>query len=231
MLRSRRRTRPDMTRVDKWNEIYHILFPDDDITNMPSPCKCIPVSFNPGENRMADLWADYDSSDGDRMAVIEDYAVFLRREMPAVVRRELDAVFQDEWRILEETLRPRIEQMIVDLQPRMLRMFQQSEAISDEEQLPESEELPPGLDSSQPAFQGLELGADQCLPIDYPEDVELAWDINPSLSESTATAFAEPFLDINFEKLLDSSFNPAEIGCTRLDSHLQGNQGPDTGTD
>jgi len=39
MLRSRRRVRPGTGPADKWREIYMILFPDDNVDNIPSPCK------------------------------------------------------------------------------------------------------------------------------------------------------------------------------------------------
>ncbi len=29
-----------MTDEDKWREIYMVLFPDDDQSLIPSPCKC-----------------------------------------------------------------------------------------------------------------------------------------------------------------------------------------------
>ena len=39
MLRSRRKTRPDMGPADKWKEVYMILFPDDNVDDIPSSCK------------------------------------------------------------------------------------------------------------------------------------------------------------------------------------------------
>lgn len=38
-LRSRKKTDKNMTDEDKWKEIYAILFPEDDLDTMPSPCK------------------------------------------------------------------------------------------------------------------------------------------------------------------------------------------------
>lgn len=38
-LRSRKKTHGDMTDEEKWREIYLILFPDDDPSSIPSPCK------------------------------------------------------------------------------------------------------------------------------------------------------------------------------------------------
>jgi len=39
-LRTRKKM-PSHTEVDRWVEIYKILFPDADETNIPSPCKWI----------------------------------------------------------------------------------------------------------------------------------------------------------------------------------------------
>jgi hypothetical protein len=38
-LRSRKRSKPNMTEVEKWYQSYTILFPDDDQADMPTPCK------------------------------------------------------------------------------------------------------------------------------------------------------------------------------------------------
>jgi hypothetical protein len=38
-LRSRKRAAGWKTEEEKWLDIYSILFPDDDLSNMPTPCK------------------------------------------------------------------------------------------------------------------------------------------------------------------------------------------------
>lgn len=38
-LRSRKKSRRDLTEEEKWFEMYKILFPTDDIYGMISPCK------------------------------------------------------------------------------------------------------------------------------------------------------------------------------------------------
>src|SRR3954453_21624229 len=70
---------------------------------------------------------DYETTNNDARGGIENYPVFLRREMPAAARRELDLMFQDEFRSLEVALRPRIEQLMIDLQSRLLRTFRENE--------------------------------------------------------------------------------------------------------
>ncbi|KAL1836191.1 hypothetical protein VTJ49DRAFT_5458 [Mycothermus thermophilus] len=112
-LRSRKKTHADMNDEDKWREIYTILFPDDDHSSIPSPY--------------------YDDSDDEEASgfigsgEFEDYATFVRREMPTLVRRELEVLFRDEFKDVEERLRPRIAQMVLDLQPKLLDLYKQSQ--------------------------------------------------------------------------------------------------------
>lgn len=47
--------------------------------------------------------------------------------MPAAARRELDLMFQDGFRDMEVMLRPRIEQLMLDLQSRLLRTWMTSD--------------------------------------------------------------------------------------------------------
>ncbi|KAL2258177.1 hypothetical protein VTK26DRAFT_8624 [Humicola hyalothermophila] len=113
-LRSRRRIQAEMTDEDKWREIYRILFPDDDETTMPSPYYC--DSDTEDEPRRPDASGQF-----------EDYVTFIRREMPTLVRRELEALFRDEFRDVEERVRPRVADIILSLQPRLLNLYKQSQ--------------------------------------------------------------------------------------------------------
>lgn len=47
--------------------------------------------------------------------------------MPTLVRRELEILFRDEFKDVEERLRPRIAQIVLDLQPRLLNLYKQSQ--------------------------------------------------------------------------------------------------------
>jgi hypothetical protein len=40
LLRSRKKLHKNMTEVEKWKDVYAILFPDDDPAEWPSPCTC-----------------------------------------------------------------------------------------------------------------------------------------------------------------------------------------------
>jgi hypothetical protein len=41
-LRSRKGNRPSQTEEDKWKDVYRILFPNEDVSKMPSPCMLYP---------------------------------------------------------------------------------------------------------------------------------------------------------------------------------------------
>lgn len=47
--------------------------------------------------------------------------------MPTLVRRELEALFKTEVGDVEERLRPKIEQIVLDLQPRLMSLYKQSQ--------------------------------------------------------------------------------------------------------
>ncbi|KAK4158217.1 hypothetical protein C8A00DRAFT_39412 [Chaetomidium leptoderma] len=114
-LRSRKKTNPDMTDEDKWRDIYTILFPDDDQSAVPSAY----YSESDGEGSSRGL-----NGSGE----LEDYATFIRREMPTLVRRELETLFRDEFRDVEERIRPRVADIVLNLQPRLLGLYKQSQA-------------------------------------------------------------------------------------------------------
>ncbi|KAK3293800.1 uncharacterized protein B0H64DRAFT_173147 [Chaetomium fimeti] len=113
-LRSRKKGHADMTDVDKWREIYMILFPDDEQSAIPSPY--YNESEDGGENQAPNGYGE-----------LEDYATFIRREMPTLVRRELETLFREEFQDIEERVRPRIADIVMNLQPRLLGLYQQSQ--------------------------------------------------------------------------------------------------------
>ncbi|KAK4158993.1 hypothetical protein QBC43DRAFT_223071 [Cladorrhinum sp. PSN259] len=115
-LRSRKKAHADMTDEDKWNEIYQILFPDDDPESIPGP-----------------YYDTFDDEDGPTPASgigsgdLEDYSSFVRREMPTLVRRELESLFKSESPDVEDRLRIKVEQIVLDLQPRLMSLYKQSQ--------------------------------------------------------------------------------------------------------
>ncbi|KAL2158714.1 hypothetical protein VTH06DRAFT_4196 [Thermothelomyces fergusii] len=113
-LRSRKKTHADMTDEDKWREIYMILFPDDDPDTIPSPYYS--EAEDGGDNHNSGFSGE-----------LEDYATFIRREMPTLVRRELERLFQEEYPDIEERIRPRVADIVLSLQPRLLNLYRQSQ--------------------------------------------------------------------------------------------------------
>ncbi len=47
--------------------------------------------------------------------------------MPTLVRRELETLFRDEFQDVEERVRPRIAEIVLSLQPRLLGLYKQSQ--------------------------------------------------------------------------------------------------------
>ncbi|KXX82104.1 hypothetical protein MMYC01_201557 [Madurella mycetomatis] len=206
-LRSRKKTHADMTDEDKWREIYTILFPDDDPSSIPSP------HYNED---------DGEGSSHEGSGELEDYATFIRREMPTLVRRELETLFQGEFRDVEERLRPRIAEIVLNLQPRLLRLYKQS-------QMPLSEYGPQS--SSEPTLtpalsQGMGSGASSGTPITAEsggfitgttgavyDDLGLGW------ASGQGTQFPETEglgvnWDFEFDRLLKPMlFVPQEMEC------------------
>ncbi|KAK3319451.1 hypothetical protein B0H66DRAFT_475781 [Apodospora peruviana] len=131
-LRSRKKAQPNMTDKDKWREIYFILFPDDDRDSIPSAYY--------DEN-------DQSETDSPSTGELEDYATFVRKEMPTLVRRELENLFeQDEFKDVDEKLRPRVADIVMNLQPRLLELYKQSQTPLSEYG-PASADADPGLTS------------------------------------------------------------------------------------
>ncbi|KAK4172880.1 hypothetical protein QBC36DRAFT_304124 [Triangularia setosa] len=161
-LRSRKKAQPNMTDEDKWVEIYMILFPDDDPDAIPTPY------YDDQDDDTATPASGLGSGSGD----IEDYTTFLRREMPTLVRRELEVLFQNESRDVEDRLRSKVEDIMLGLQPKLMSLYRQS-------QMPLSEYGPP-QDIPQ-----LQIPTDQPAQWDSLSSSELA---TPAMSTGTGTS-------------------------------------------
>lgn len=82
--------------------------------------------------------------------------------MPTLVRRELEALFQHKFQDVEERLRPRIAEIVLNLQPRLLSLYKQS-------QLPLSEYGPQQGNSEQtPDVQTLSQGDNTVTALETP---------------------------------------------------------------
>ncbi|KAK0660058.1 hypothetical protein QBC41DRAFT_43970 [Cercophora samala] len=161
-LRSRKKAQPNMTDEDKWVEIYMILFPDDDPDSVPTPY------YDDQDDDTATPASGLGSGSSD----LEDYASFLRREMPTLVRRELEVLFRNESRDVEDRLRSKVEDIMVGLQPKLISLYRQS-------QMPLSEYGPP-QDIPQ-----LQIPTDQSAQWDSLSNSDLA---TPAMSTGTGTS-------------------------------------------
>ncbi|RYP83759.1 hypothetical protein DL770_005337 [Monosporascus sp. CRB-9-2] len=111
-LRSRKKSDVNVTDEDKWREIYHILFPDDDLETIPSPYYDEITHGHDGSR----------SSPGRP----EHFAAFARRELPRFVRRELGILFRQEFRDIGTRDHPRIQDLVLRLQPRLIDLYEHS---------------------------------------------------------------------------------------------------------
>lgn len=56
----------------------------------------------------------------------EDYASFVRREMPTLVRRELEVLFDQDFHDIQENIRPRVAEIVMAMQSRLLIAYKQT---------------------------------------------------------------------------------------------------------
>lgn len=141
-LRSRKKAQADTTDEDKWREIYMILFPDDEEASIPSPYYEA---------------TDYDDpsppSNKTPGSELEDYTTFVKREMPTLVRRELEVLLQNDFHDIDQRLRSRISDMVLQLQPRLLDLYKQSQMpLSEYGQPTDSRSSGLGPDTLTPAL-------------------------------------------------------------------------------
>jgi hypothetical protein len=141
-LRSRKKTHRDQSEFERWQEIYRILFPTEEV---PSPCK-LPILFSwyciSSEDHFLatviygitliyftdclaiDFEAIQDdiirSSDSEELANYEEYS---RRELPRFFRSALEAAIADETEPIGERLRSRLVGMVRDCQDRVFSTY------------------------------------------------------------------------------------------------------------
>ncbi|EJT71581.1 hypothetical protein GGTG_10837 [Gaeumannomyces tritici R3-111a-1] len=117
-LRSRKKDRAagveDLTEPQKWRQMYRILFPDVREEEIPSP-----------------YYEDNDLNKGE----LEGFEDYLRRELPPLVRRQLEQEVERELNFVEEGLKRRVINMVQGLQLTLLqsyRKLEESEAAQPE---------------------------------------------------------------------------------------------------
>lgn len=92
-----------------------ILFPYDDKGAIP--CAYYETTDHEGDDGSPPQSGDFD-----------DYATFIKREMPTLVRRELENLFEGEFQDVDEKLRPRVAEIVVGLQTKLLDLYKQSQS-------------------------------------------------------------------------------------------------------
>ncbi|OCK96479.1 uncharacterized protein K441DRAFT_455207, partial [Cenococcum geophilum 1.58] len=103
-LRSRKRPALEQTEEDKWKEVYRILFPDYNLSTIPSPCKHISSHYYTNVYRMPN---------------------FLSRELPCRVREMLEVAMNDELQPIEDKLKSQLVDMVRTCQEDLFRAYQQ----------------------------------------------------------------------------------------------------------
>lgn len=117
-LRSRKKSHPGQTDEERWKDIYKLLFPNEAV---PSPYF---------EAVQADRPASPDSRD------LADYEDYIRRELPRLVRSNIEEVVRRETQPLEAALIGSLVGIIQDCQDRVFRAYRETQGMEQEIPLP-----------------------------------------------------------------------------------------------
>ncbi|ROT43440.1 hypothetical protein SODALDRAFT_39091 [Sodiomyces alkalinus F11] len=145
----RARSSGKKTEVEKWSDMYRILFELEPDADIPSPF------YDHADNSQT-------YQEGPSAAEMEEhygknYMQFLRREMPKSIRREIEAAVDREFSDVAQNLRGKISQFVRDAHTKLLKTFQaigppdEAAAMDDPNTLPSSCSRA-GTPSSLPAF-------------------------------------------------------------------------------
>ncbi|KAF6816565.1 hypothetical protein CSOJ01_02947 [Colletotrichum sojae] len=105
-LRSRKKTAAkELTEAEKWTQVYKILFPDVREREIPSP---------------------YYTTE-DAQTTLGGYEDYLRRELPPLVRRQLEREVERELSFVEEGMKHKVIEIARNLQLALFRGYQQLE--------------------------------------------------------------------------------------------------------
>jgi hypothetical protein len=106
-LRSRRRP-ANQTEEDRWVEMYHILFPEDDQDSMPSPCKTHCILVVEGMFNYANCLPDYNLDRGQVQEHLTKFTNDLKGTLPkkmwADLQPDLVWLAAEERRAMEERI-------------------------------------------------------------------------------------------------------------------------------
>ncbi|KAH7304168.1 hypothetical protein B0I35DRAFT_414647 [Stachybotrys elegans] len=113
-LRSRKKKSKEYTEYEKWNDMYLIIFPEDDPACIPSPYYDYMTPQNPDLNGFPSAFSQYEQ--------------FLRQELPSRVRQELEVRIRERLNPIEEGLRGELVDIVRDMQLQLFNIYRASRA-------------------------------------------------------------------------------------------------------
>jgi hypothetical protein len=210
-LRSRKKTSPNQSEADRWKDIYKLLFPNEEI---PSPCKLIELAIvfpalcyqngsqfkvlGGGERKELKIYGiDFEplqeeaamSPDSRDIANYEDY---IRRELPRLVRSNIEEAVRREMQPLEASLISNLVEIVQDCQDRVFRSYRETRGVSGELQMPTSIDAEATVSSTPPE----NMGGSNSGSLDrasHPQSnfIDTIFEPPPHSSESISTTLAE----------------------------------------
>ncbi len=127
--------------------------------------------------------------------------------MPSLVRRELETLFRDEFQDIEEHVKPRVAEIVLNLQPRLLQLYKKStETAPSESDLTSPRTLSSAEASSTPATAPSHTSLDVS-PFDNFDWSE--WEASSS-NQPSSTAGTDEGLnwDMEFDTLFSQTLFP-----------------------
>jgi hypothetical protein len=192
-LRSKKKTSPNQGEADRWKDIYKLLFPNEDI---PSPCK---GSQKTDKGEPSDKLTDFEplqeetamSPDSRDLASYENY---IRRELPRLVRSNIEEAVRREMQPLEASLINNLVGIIQDCQDRVFRSYRETQGISSEPQMQQSIDPEAPLSSMPPDGHQNRVGSNSrpLNPSSAPQSnfIDTIFETPPQSSESMLPAIA-----------------------------------------
>ena len=136
--------------------------------------------------------------------------------MPSLVRRELETLFRDEFHDIEEHVKPRVAEIVLSLQPRLLQLYKTSTEIAPSESDLTSPHTVSSAEASStpataPSHQGLDVSSFD--NFDWSE-----WEASSSNQPSSTAGTDE---GMNWDMEFDSLFSQTLF--SNIPVHLEGN--------
>ncbi|KAH8717068.1 hypothetical protein GQ44DRAFT_762312 [Phaeosphaeriaceae sp. PMI808] len=121
LLRSRKLMFRAKSDEEKWNIIYLILFPDTAAGSQPSPY--YEEEEKEEEKDELDIPFEEMNNASPEPLGVQQFGAFLKRELPRLIRKELQTVLESKIGPLEETLKNELEDRIKSCQERLTKQY------------------------------------------------------------------------------------------------------------